>query len=130
MLYWDFGLKRWKTNGHPKKDNVYVGELRNGVPHGEGTLTSPDGAKYVGEWQDGKYHGQGTYTFPDGEKYVGEWRDSKKHGQGTYTYPDGEKYVGGFKDGKRWSGTFYEEYGNVEGTYTNGVWKARQGFDL
>ena len=84
MLYWDFGLKRWKTNGHPKKDNVYVGELRNGVPHGEGTLTSPDGEKYVGE----------------------------------------------FKDGKRWSGTFYEEYGNVEGTYTNGVWKARQGFDL
>ena len=102
MLYWDFGLESWKTDGDPNKDTVYVGELRNGVPHGEGTLTFPDGGKYVGEFKEGKIHGQGTYTYPDGEKYVGEW-----------------------KDGKLWSGIFYDEYGNVEGTYTNAVWKAR-----
>ena len=123
MLYWDFGLERWKTNGDPKKDTVYVGELRNGVPHGEGTLTFPDGGKYVGEFKEGKIHGQGTATYPDGSKYVGEWQDGNWHGQGTFTYPDGTKYVGEFKDGKPWSGKFYDKYGNVVGTSSNGVEK-------
>ena len=62
--------------------------------NGQGTFTSPSGAKYVGQWKDDKYYGQGTVTFSDGEKYVGEYKDGKKHGQGTYTYADGTKWSG------------------------------------
>ena len=70
-------------------------------------------------------HGQGTYTSPNGEKYVGGHKDGFLHGQGTFTSPDGRKYVSEFKDGQPWNGTTYDKNGNVEGTYTNGVWKAR-----
>ena len=54
------------------------GEIENGKPNGQGTLTSPDADKYEGEWKDGKYHGQGTYTLTDGNRFEGEWKDGKK----------------------------------------------------
>ena len=41
------------------------------------------GDKYLGEFRNGKPHGQGTYTAANGDKYVGEYRDNKRHGQGT-----------------------------------------------
>ena len=49
----------------------YTGEVSDGVPLGQGTLTRPDGTKYVGEWRDGLPNGHGTANYPDGDKYVG-----------------------------------------------------------
>ena len=65
----------------------------------QGTLTLPYGS-YVGELKDGKPHGQGTCTYADGDKYVGEYRDGKPHGQGTFTYPDGRVKKGTWRDGE------------------------------
>ena len=45
--------------------------------------TWSDGSKYVGEFKEGLPNGRGTLTSPDGRKYVGEFKDRKKHGQGT-----------------------------------------------
>ena len=81
--------------------------------------------EYIGEYKDGLYHGQGTWTHPDGDKYEGEFKDGLSHGQGTYTYADGKKYVGEFKDNKPWNGTGYDKYGNVKATFSNGVGKSR-----
>jgi len=40
------------------------------------------------------------------------------------TYSDGSKYVGEYKDGKmHGQGTGYDKYGNVVGTFSNGVLK-------
>ena len=80
---------------------TYTGELVDGVPDGQGTLTFTSGAKYVGEFKAGKIHGKGTWTNPDGSGYVGEYRDGKTHGQGSLTFADGRKYVGKFKDDKK-----------------------------
>jgi len=124
-LYLDLERLQWYDKGNPKKNPVYVGEIRKGVPHGKGTFTLSNGEKYVGEWQDGLMHGQGTHTLPDGAKYVGEWQDNKQHGQGTLTFPDGGKYVGEFKDNEPWKATSYDKDGNVVITYSNGVMKAR-----
>ena len=56
----------------------YVGEVKNGKPHGKGTLTYPDkGGKYVGQWKNGKYHGEGILTFPGGEKQKGNFINGK-----------------------------------------------------
>jgi hypothetical protein len=33
---------------------------------------------YKGEWKDGLKHGPGTYTFPDGAMDVGEFRKDKQ----------------------------------------------------
>ena len=84
-------------------------------------FTYPNGAKYKGELKEGIPNGQGTSTFRDGGKYVGEFRDGLLNGQGTSTLFDGRKYVGEFKDGKRWNGTMYDKEGNIIGKWWNGV---------
>ena len=109
----------------------YVGDLVDGIKHGQGTYTCADGKKYMGEWKDGKPHGQGTQTCADGKKYMGEWKDGKQHGQGTQTWPSGEKYVGEYKDGKlhgqgaytwangnKYEGEWKDDKKHGQGTYT------------
>ena len=57
------------------------------------------GDTYVGELKDGKKHGQGTFTWADGgTKYVGAWQDNEMNGEGTYNTADAE-YVGTMKNG-------------------------------
>ena len=67
----------------------YVGEWKDGIPNGQGTLTYLDGRKYIGEFKDGIPNGQGSFTYLDEGKYVGEFKNDKAHGQGTFTFPDG-----------------------------------------
>ena len=43
----------WKDVGEKDTHSVYKGEVVNGVPNGQGTLTSLDGRKYVGDFKDG-----------------------------------------------------------------------------
>jgi hypothetical protein len=97
----------------------YVGEVKNGFPHGTGTYTWPDGSEYVGDWENNKMHGKGTMTNNDvldgnnyRSKYIGEWKDNLKNGIGTQTYRLGHKYAGAWKDDKRHGrGTFTWAFG-------------------
>ncbi len=118
------GDKRWFKDGDETIHVKYVGETKDGVPHGTGTETVSfdrgKGQKYVGQFKDGKRHGQGTLTLADGDKYVGEFKDNKLHGQGTLTLADGDKYVGEFKDDKPWEGVSYLASGEIAATYSNG----------
>ena len=59
------------------QSSKYEGEIKNGLPNGQGTYTWINGEKYVGEYKDGEQNGQGTYSFPNGDKYVGEWKKLK-----------------------------------------------------
>lgn len=72
------------------EDGTYVGELRNGEPHGHGTYTFHEGSSYVGSFKNGYFHGHGELTFR-GNKYVGEFKDDLFHGQGTLYLEDGGK---------------------------------------
>jgi hypothetical protein len=84
------------------------------------TLTIADGGNYVGEYKDGKPHGVGTFTSAYGDKYVGQFKDGKSNGQGTYTYSNGDKYVGEYKDSKpNGLGTLYASNGSVT---RQGIW--------
>ena len=57
-------------------DTKYLGEFKDGKPHGKGTLTLPDGAKYLGEFMNGNFHGHGTEYGPDGSILrSGIWRN-------------------------------------------------------
>ena len=102
----------------------YVGEVSNGVPHGQGTYTFAHGDKYIGEWKNFLYHGHGMFRLADGAKYIGEFKDDKKHGQGTYIWVGGSKYIGEWKDGNKWTGTEYTADGSVQGIYTGGIYEA------
>lgn len=53
----------------------YVGEVRNGLPHGWGAQLWANGDLYAGEWRNGNRHGIGMYSWGDGDKFVGEWQN-------------------------------------------------------
>jgi hypothetical protein len=40
-------------------------------------LTFPDGAKYIGEWRDGIMNGQGSLTSADGKVKKGIWKNGQ-----------------------------------------------------
>ena len=121
-----FGLYTEKWEGLKTEKNIdyakYEGEIKNGLPNGQGILTRSNGEKYEGEFKDGKSDGQGTTTYPNGEKYVGELKDGKRNGQGTFTLGEGAIYVGGFKDNKFYGrGTITFPNGNkFEGEWEDG----------
>ncbi len=104
--------------------NKYVGEHKNGKMNGQGTFTWASGEfagnKYAGEFKDNERHGQGTYTFANGEKYVGEWKDGEPNGQGTHTFTNGDKYVGEFKNGSQHGQGIYTY---ADGTVEKGIWE-------
>jgi hypothetical protein len=53
---------------------VIVVSITQFKPQSSTSIKYSDGAEYVGEVKGGKRHGQGTYTDADGFKYVGEWK--------------------------------------------------------
>ena len=70
VLYWsnkNGGYGWYETAKYPTADEKYIGEIKNGKPHGQGRLTFPNGVKWEGEWKDGKkwnvtwYDQQGNY---------------------------------------------------------------------
>ena len=78
-----YGTYVWESG------NKYVGEHKDGVAHGQGTMTNLAGDQYVGGWVKNNMHGQGTFAYANGAKYVGEFKDGYYHGQGTLTNSDG-----------------------------------------
>jgi hypothetical protein len=71
---------------------VYYGELKDGKPHGKGTMTWSGDKSYSGDWFDGKRSGYGKYIaiiYDEGEKkqkkYNGYWKNDTYNGQGEYT---------------------------------------------
>ena len=53
-----------KKYEHPKDWNDCIG-----------TITWSDGKKYVGKFKDGLKHGYGKYTLPDGETWDVKWEN-------------------------------------------------------
>ncbi len=78
-------LSRTRTLYYPDGNGtiLYEGELKDGVPHGQGTEYRRDGTiAYEGEWKDGEHHGQGTAYLEDGTIwYEGEWKDNNPVGR-------------------------------------------------
>jgi len=74
--------------------------IKGDCNNGYGTYTYANGNKYVGEYKNGKPHGQRTYTWANGNKYVGEFKDAKRNGLGTYTFANGTVDKGIWKNNK------------------------------
>jgi len=65
---------------------AFEGGYKDGLPHGIGRMTFPNGDAYHGAWEAGKQQGQGTYYYASGDLYSGQWTAGKKHGRGAYVY--------------------------------------------
>ena len=69
----------------------YYGQLREGIPHGQGRLVAPDGTTYVGEFIDGRFHGKGRIQTPGGESYDAQFVDGRMTARGPSHYTEGAK---------------------------------------
>lgn len=72
---------------------VYFGEVKNGVPHGRGTIKWGENKQYSGDFASGKRTGTGKYIneyISEGEKhkvvYSGPWNGDKMEGKGMLTH--------------------------------------------
>jgi len=66
----------------PYEGGLYSGALKDGVPHGQGRWTHPNGLNYVGEFTNGSVTGYGTLAMPNGDRYVGYLVKGVPNGQG------------------------------------------------
>ena len=103
--------------------NRYVGEFKNGKPHGQGKLTWRFN-QYTGEFKEGRFDGQGTLNYKsrisaDLGTYVGSFKDGKRSGNGVMNLPDDDVFTGEYlNDLRHGKGVMKYKGGKVyEGEY-------------
>lgn len=99
----------------------YVGQFRNGLPHGIGKCHYASGAVYDGQWMDGLKHGQGEYRDEYGSVYRGGFAKGTYSGLGAWHYADGATYRGPMVGGKRHGHGLYRA---ADGASYDGQWEA------
>ena len=53
--------KVFQSTTNPNIKGKYIGQLKEGIREGKGTIYWDNGDKYEGEWKNDKTHGQGIY---------------------------------------------------------------------
>ena len=81
----------------------------------------PYSGRYEGQIENGKPEGQGTLTFLNGTKYVGEYKNGTWNGHGIFYFPGGEKWEGEFKDDSPWNIIWYDKFGKILEKWENGI---------
>jgi len=128
---------------------IYEGELSRGVPHGDGTITYPDGLQLTGKFKNGKpappsspfllvtpfgsvfegmldpsyqREGWGREVWEDGAVYEGQWSQGEINGLGRYSYQN-TFYDGEWKQGSPhgW-GTFESPDETYQGMWKHGLY--------
>ena len=84
----------------PYNLGIYEGEMRGGVKHGFGRMTTP---KYVrlGMWRDDQFTGWGRESRRNGDVLEGRFIGGRLNGMGIMKNAKGNIYVGGFVDSRR-----------------------------
>jgi hypothetical protein len=100
------GKLTWRKKGTPEYErgglySEYNGEMKNGRPDGQGSITMRSGLSYSGAWKNGLMNGRGKLKFDNGDDYDGELADGKLNGHGRYASTDGSIFDGAFKNGER-----------------------------
>lgn len=79
---------------YPNGDN-YQGELRGGLPNGQGVYVYGEGDRYQGEFLNGKPHGRGVFIRADDARLEGVFENGILK-TGRAVFPDGKYYEGTF----------------------------------
>ena len=96
-------------------DGKYIGEFKNNLREGNGTMLWFDGARYEGSWKKDKTEGKGIIYYNDGARYEGDFKNNKVEGRGIMYLSDGSRYEGEFKDGNmEGKGIIYDLNGDRE----------------
>jgi hypothetical protein len=62
----------------------YNGDCKKGLAQGKGVAVGKD--TYVGQFKEGLPHGKGKYTWSTGEIYHGNWKGGLREGKGKYSF--------------------------------------------
>lgn len=93
-----------------ERTGSYRGEVKDGLPHGQGSFTSQnaDGGAwtYAGEWDMGHWNGKGRSEWEDGTYHEGEYQNDVAEGQGVRG-TETERYEGTFRNGVIAEGKYY-----------------------
>lgn len=100
----------------------YKGELINGKKEGLGSYFYQDGRKYVGNFKNDLFDGEGTLLDKNGHtQFQGTWKEGNYDVGKGYAIYDSKKYEGEFHNGKpNGYGVYSDTLGNV---IAKGIWK-------
>lgn len=123
----DYTLEGVFENGHlyygkltSPEIEQYIGELKGGAPHGEGTAKFNNGTSFEGRFEGG-CRAEGTYTGTN-YTYVGTFKEnsclSNLKDEGIVYYSNGDWYRGSFKSNKRHG--YGKYYSKSSGEYFTG----------
>lgn len=87
----------------------YIGELRNGKPHGKGCIYYSNGSHYEGGFDQGEKSGFGVHEWTNTVRYEGQWRAGKKEGDGVIIFPDGSRLNATFRDDECVQGQLWKD---------------------
>lgn len=79
---------------------TFVGDLRNGEPHGQGTMVMRNGDRYEGQFANGLFEGRGVYVWQNGDRFEGSFRAGEMHGSGRFTLASGQVTTGEWDMGR------------------------------
>lgn len=101
-------IKDDATKSYKKKEEkiaygngIYVGELKGGIPDGNGRYETANGNVFEGMWRNGDLNGTAKWIGNDGSAYEGEWKDNFWNGLGKFKDASGSIYEGYFVNGKK-----------------------------
>jgi hypothetical protein len=111
----------YKFEANQENEWHYEGKSINGLPHGKGKLTGPDGLHSEGTFSDGCLL-KGRLTFLDGLYFKGSFSKNVLQ-EGKQVFPDGTCFKGHFVDDKLRKGEkkFPNGY-RLKGTFNKEGW--------
>mmetsp|Transcript_57882 Transcript_57882/g.123075 ORF Transcript_57882/g.123075 Transcript_57882/m.123075 type:complete len:455 (-) Transcript_57882:176-1540(-) len=74
---------------------TYVGQWKNNLRHGIGTMVWPDGATFTGQWKNNFAEGLGRFVHAEGDVFIGQWQKSAAQGLGIYYHKGNLTVYGG-----------------------------------
>ena len=76
-----------------------MGDMVNGIPHGNGKYTDVNGDIMEGDFVDGMLHGYGRHERADGIVHEGDFLKGMAQMEGKVIMPNGAELAGDFVDG-------------------------------
>lgn len=118
---WDGPVKNGKAHGKGTATkfidgelfSTYVGEYKDGIREGKGTVTLFDGSSKTGNFVDGQLIGKGTMKKDNGDVYEGEFINYQMHGNGKLKMGSGATFEGFFVSDIPFTGKYTSYDGSV-----------------
>ena len=120
---WKNGLRDGFGSLFLENEIKFMGHFSKNKTYGYGHLWKDDGDSYKGYWNNFEAEGWGIYKSSNGACYDGEWSGDLQHGFGIEQWPRGSTYFGNYEHGYK-NGIGVLNFGNkawYEGEFKNGI---------